>query len=281
MDTLKTWAAPHRAAVESALGALFHDAWPAPFGEMCRYPLLTGGKRIRPLFAFAAYEAVSGTPDDRSGAMAAAVSVELIHTYSLVHDDLPCMDDDDERRGKPTVHIQYGENNAVLVGDALLTEAFRVLSRADAPDAAVRLQLVDELSNASGYLGMIGGQARDVGVGGPITGADDLIGLHARKTGQLIRSAIRMGALSGDATDAQLNALTTYATAVGLAFQLADDLLDLDEDTDEPSFPKLLGVEETRRRCAALSEQAQAAVEGLSGADTLRALARYTIERTV
>jgi len=281
MNALKTWAAPHRAAVEHALGGLFHDAWPAPFGAMCRYPLLTGGKRIRPLFAFAAYEAVSGAPDDRDGAMAAALAVELIHTYSLVHDDLPCMDDDDERRGKPTVHIQYGENNAVLVGDALLTEAFRVLSRAAAPAAEVRLRLVEELSAASGYLGMIGGQARDVGVGGPVTEADDLIGLHARKTGQLIRSAGRMGALSGGATEAQLAALTDYAEAVGLAFQLADDLLDLDEDTDEPSFPKLLGVEATRERCAALSARAQEAVAGFDRAEPLRMLARYTIERTI
>lgn len=277
--SLQEWAAPRVAAVESALAGLFHDAWPEPFGEMCRYPLLTGGKRIRPLFAFGAFQVASG--GDPGRCLPAALSVELIHSYSLVHDDLPCMDDDDERRGQPTVHVRFGENNAVLVGDALLTEAFRVLSRAEGLDPAVRIRLVEELATAAGYHGMIGGQARDVGVGGPIADAADLTRLHRGKTGQLIRASVRMGALSGGADAATLASLTSYAEAVGLAFQLADDLLDLDQDVDEPSFPRLLGEDETRRRCAELAARADAAVVALPRSQPLRDLARFTIEREV
>ncbi len=277
--SLETWAAPRLGAVEDALDGLFRDAWPEPFGPMCRYPLQTGGKRIRPLFTFAAFQATSA--GDPGRALPAALAAELIHSYSLVHDDLPCMDDDDERRGAPTVHIRFGEGSAVLVGDALLTEAFRVLARAEGLDAAVRIRLVEELATAAGYGGMIGGQARDVGIGGPITEAGDLIRLHRGKTGQLIRASVRMGAISGGADAAVLGALTRYAEAVGLAFQLADDLLDLDQDTDEPSFPKLLGEAETRRRCAELAERAEAAVSELPRSQPLLDLARFTIEREV
>jgi geranylgeranyl diphosphate synthase type II len=277
---LKSWAAPRVATIEGALGALFRDAWPPLFGEMCQYPLTTGGKRMRPLLALAAGEAVAG-PDasTRQRALSAAVAVELIHTYSLVHDDLPCMDDDDERRGHPTVHMRFGEGNALLVGDALLTEAFAVLARDAGLPAELRVRLVSELAGAAGYLGMIGGQARDVGIGGPVTDAADLERLHRGKTGRLIRAAVRMGAIACGADEATLAALTSYAEAVGLAFQLADDLLDYHEDEAAPSFPRLLGLEQTRARCAELAEVAERALDPLPHAEPLRALARFTIER--
>lgn len=277
-DALAAWAAPRLAAFEPALLATFPDAVPDAFREACLYPLQTGGKRVRPLLLLAACEAVGG---DWRAALPAAVAVELLHTYSLVHDDLPCMDDDDVRRGRPTVHVRYGENVAVLVGDALLTESFTVLAGAGyAPTLATRL--VGELARAGGAAGMIAGQALDVGMDGPVRALDPLLRLHRLKTGALIRCAVRMGGLCGGAAD--LDALDAYGDAVGLAFQVHDDVLDADQDADEdgpPSFVKLLGVDGTRRAAAAHAERASAAIVGLAQADALRALARFTVERSI
>ncbi len=290
---LNVWAQPRRVLMQTQLEGLFQDAWPPRFGEMCRYPLLTGGKRMRPLLTFAAFEAL-GTSEASGGAalltslssaLPAALAVELVHCYSLVHDDLPSMDDDDERRGKPTVHVTYGEGNAVLVGDALLTEAFRLLAEGSSPLAAsVRLAMVAELSRAAGYTGMIGGQAADVGVGGPIVDVQTLTRLHRNKTGALIRCAVRMGALAGGASSDALARLTRYAESVGLAFQLADDLLDIEQDAGPdgpPSFPRLLGAAETRRRALSLATKAREAGEGLARPEILLALAEYTITREI
>lgn len=277
-DSLSLWAAPRLAAVEAALSVVFTDAVPSRLREACEYPIHTGGKRVRPLLALAACEAVGG---DWRRAVPAAVAIELLHTYSLVHDDLPCMDDDAERRGRPTVHVAYDEGTALLVGDALLTKAFAVLAGAGyAPELAT--QLVGELATAGGAAGMIAGQAFDVGLAGPTTTLDALLRLHRLKTGALIRAAVRMGALCGGAQD--LAALDVYGDAVGLAFQVHDDLLDAVQDADEdgpPSFVKLLGVDGTRAEALAWADRATDAIAGHVAADGLRMLARFTVERTL
>ena len=276
---LKSWAEARRDRVQALLLSRFEDAWPPRFQEACRYPLGTGGKRIRPLLALASVEALGA--EVGPAALHAAAAVELIHTYSLVHDDLPAMDDDDVRRGRPTVHRAYDEATAILVGDAQLTEAFSTLTDPAVP-AALRGALVAELAQAAGHRGMVGGQAADVGLGGPVTDLETLLRLHRGKTGALIRVAVRMGAIVAGATDAQLRQLTTYGEKVGLAFQLADDVLDADQDAGDdgpPSVVKLLGLDETRRRADALSLQALAAIADLPAPDTLAALARFTVER--
>lgn len=269
----------HRAAVEEALGRLFQDAWPPRFGEVLAYPLQTGGKRVRPVLCLSACEAVGV---DAAAAMPAALAVELVHTYSLVHDDLPCMDDDDERRGAPTVHRAFGEGAAVLCGDALLTEAFRVVLSGARP-AAVKVSLVQRLSEASGYLGMVGGQAADVGMGGPVTELDALLRLHRGKTGALLAASAVMGGLAAEASAAHLEALERYGRAIGLAFQLADDVLDAEEDAGEdgpPSYVKLLGLAETQRRAGALRDEALAAAASLPRPEQLVAIARFVVDRT-
>ena len=257
----------------------FDDAWPPPFREATLYPLRTGGKRIRPLFAVAACEAVGGDVNDDVTHVAAAV--ELIHTYSLVHDDMPCMDDDDERRGKPATHIAYGEPAALLVGDALLTEAFRTLTHTNlSPE--VQIRLVAELAEGAGHVGMIGGQAADIGLGGPVTDVKTLMRLHNGKTGALIRTSIRMGGLAAGATPDQLDALTRYGAAIGLAFQMADDVLDAEEDAGDdgpPSYVKLMGIDETQAQTLKLQEEELSAVAELPEKRNLVSLARFTVER--
>lgn len=278
-DALRDWAGPHRARIDAWMLGRFDDAWPPRFQEACEYPLQTGGKRMRALLACAAAESVGGEVGET--VLGAAGAVELVHGYSLVHDDLPAMDDDDERRGRPTLHRAYDEATGILVGDAMLTVAFRSLARLPA-DPAVRIALVDELAEAAGHAGMIGGQAADVGLGGPVMELDALVRLHRGKTGALIRAAVRMGAIAAGATASQLDALTCYGAAVGLAFQMADDVLDADEDAGEdgpPSYVKLLGIDETQRRAAALRDEALSALDGLPVPETLCALARYTIDR--
>ena len=241
---------------------------------MAQHPLRTGGKRMRPLMVVAAYEVA--TDADLEPAWLPAMALELVHTYSLVHDDLPCMDDDDERRGQPTTHVVHGEAMALLVGDALLTEAFRLL--ASTGDA----RLVGELATAAGYQGMIGGQVADLGGGGPVEDVDTLVRLHRGKTGQLFRCAVRLGALAGGGDAPLIGRLTTFAEAFGLAFQLADDVLDEEQDAGAdgpPSYVKLLGREETLRRARQLTDAALAALESLPRAEPLRDLARYNLAR--
>ncbi len=281
LEALEHWATPRRRALQTYLDRLFTDARPSEFGAMCAYPLQTGGKRIRPLFLFAAYEAAGG--EDFHDVLPLAAAIELVHTYSLVHDDLPCMDDDDERRGRPTVHVAFREDAAVLVGDALLTEAFRQVVRTSVLTAEGIAELVALLSDYSGYRGMIGGQALDIGLGGRVTDEHGVIEVHTLKTGRLIRAAVRMGAVAAAAAPALCERLDRYARDLGLAFQLADDVLDADEDAEDdgpPSFVRLLGVEETRRRARSLADQALAAVEGLDH-PTLATLATFTVERAI
>ena len=273
------WCSRHRDDVDRALQSRFNDAWPPQFQEATLYPLKTGGKRIRPLFSLAAVEALN-KPIEPSSILVAA-SVELIHTYSLVHDDMPCMDDDDMRRGKPAVHIQYGEPAALLVGDALLTEAFRILTVTDfGPHTTV--QLIADLANGAGHVGMIGGQAADIGMGGPVTDVDALMQLHNGKTGALIQTAVRMGAISAGASEDELERLSRYGAAIGLAFQMADDILDKDEDAGDdgpPSYVKLMGEDATRTRAESLLNDALSICETFDHADRLMELARFTVNR--
>jgi len=278
-QALSTWASERVGRVEAVLVSLFAGVWPPRLAEACAYPLSTGGKRIRPLWVFAAAEALGAGPSSALAGVAA--SLELIHTYSLVHDDLPCMDDDDVRRGRPTVHVVYGEAPALLVGDALLTEAFGLLARLDlSPTRVVRL--VAELAHGAGAAGMVGGQGGDIGMAGAVGDLETLARVHRGKTGALIRAAVRMGGLATGADGEPLARLTRYGEAIGLAFQMADDVLDADQDAGgagPPSYVQLLGVDETRRRTQILLDEALDAVSALDQPGWLVGLARYTVER--
>jgi len=274
---LSEWVAPRRAQVDALLAARFGDAWPPRFQEACRYPLATGGKRLRPLLTRAAGEAVAGPAAPVDALVHAGAALELVHTYSLVHDDLPAMDDDDLRRGQPTVHRAFDEATAVLVGDALLTEAFAVLAACPCP-AEARVAMVGELARAAGHVGMVGGQAADIAWTGG--GLDALLAVHRGKTGALFEAACVLGALAAGA--AEPLTLRRYGATVGLAFQLADDVLDADQDAGEegpPSYVRLLGVDETRDRARALAMQAEELALTLPYPDALVALARFAVAR--
>jgi geranylgeranyl pyrophosphate synthase len=274
------WLAARLRALEQLLDGRFGSVEPMLFREAVRYPVFGGGKRIRPAAVFAAFEAVSGS-DDPAPAMAAAAAVELVHTYSLVHDDLPSMDNDDLRRGRPTVHKVYGDGAAILVGDGLLTEAFSLL--ASAPHAAeVRIEMVRALAAAAGNQGMVGGQAWDIGMGGPITDVATLERLHQGKTGAMFVASALLGGLAGGANEHELRELERWATDVGLAFQLADDVLDADQDHKPggpPSFVRLIGVEETEKWARLLVEGAVARVADLKRPQHLVSIAWFAIDR--
>jgi geranylgeranyl pyrophosphate synthase len=280
---LESWLAASRSAFDAFMADRFQDAWPASFAAPMRYPVFGGGKRVRPALALAAYQALAPEPSALLPVLHGAAAVELVHTYSLVHDDLPCLDDDVERRGRPTVHVKWDVPTALLVGDALLTEAFTVLAEAPMPAERV-VRSIRLLSRAAGYRGMVGGQAADVGLGGPVEDEATLLRLHRLKTGALIAAATVLGGIAAGADAPTLARLEAYGQAVGLAFQLADDRLDADEDAGEggpPSFVKLLGLDQTRARARALADEAVDAVRGLGREEALVALARYTVDREV
>ncbi|MCP5112657.1 MAG: polyprenyl synthetase family protein, partial [bacterium] len=230
--TLSEYLSGQRQRVEAAL-----DRWvppettpPETIHKAMRYSLFAGGKRLRPILAMAAAECVS---DDAEGIEDAACTLELIHTYSLIHDDLPALDDDDLRRGRPTSHKVFGEAMAILAGDALLTHAFVVLSRIDRIDSCRRVRLIEELSTAAGTVGgMIAGQVHDLEGEGKTPDAALLEQIHRAKTGALLRASLRMGAIYAAATLEQLNALSRYGEHVGLAFQIVDDLLDVEQSSE-------------------------------------------------
>jgi len=277
-SSLTAWMSTRREFLHRFLAPLFAGAWPAELVEALRYPLGTGGKRVRPALCFAAYEATAATPDDLAPVLPAAAALELVHTYSLVHDDLPAMDDDDLRRGRPTVHVAFDPATAILVGDALLTEAFALLARADLP-APVRIALVGTLAEAAGYRGMVGGQAADIGVGGPITELEGTLAVHRGKTGRLLQAAVEAGGIVARATDAQREALAALGADLGLAFQLVDDIMDVDEDTG-PNAARLLGVDATREQAEALVTRAVGAARTLPRPGALVDLARFVVERS-
>jgi farnesyl diphosphate synthase len=285
------WVGLQLRAVESALEDWVPAAAPAGLGEAMRYGVLDGGKRLRPLLVLAACEAVAG---HAGAAMRAAVAVELIHAYSLIHDDMPCMDNDVLRRGKATVHVRFGEAQAMLAGDAMQALAFEVLT----PDAGVRPELQSRLcallARSAGYNGMAGGQAIDLAsIGKPLSEAT-LRDMHRRKTGALLQASVLMGAACGEATPAALDALGAYGAAVGLAFQVVDDILDVtgvsetlgktagkDVDANKPTYVSVLGLDAARHYADRLRDDAQAALQrsGLTQTTPLTMLADKVVER--
>ncbi|WP_373001053.1 (2E,6E)-farnesyl diphosphate synthase [Marinobacter sp.] len=260
--------------------------------EAMRYSVLGGGKRIRPALCLAAAKALGQSGE---AALIPACAVELIHAYSLIHDDLPAMDDDELRRGRPTTHIAFDEATAILAGDALQALAFGWLADAPGLSEPVRLTMVRELARASGHGGMVGGQAIDLeSVGKTLTMAQ-LETMHRHKTGALIEASVRFGALTAPSVSEQaLVSLTQYAKALGLAFQVQDDLLDIEGDTSvigkpqgsdaaraKPTYPALLGITGAREHLAALLESAQQSLREFgTEADPLRTMAEYVVART-
>ncbi|MGO9066860.1 MAG: polyprenyl synthetase family protein [Myxococcaceae bacterium] len=261
---------------------------PGVLRDAMGYSLLGGGKRLRPVLCLAFAEAVTRGPVP-AATLDAACALEYVHTYSLVHDDLPAMDDDEVRRGKPTSHMVYGEALAILAGDALLTEAFALLS---AGPEALRATLVQQLARAAGAEGMVGGQVLDIAEDRPAEEAY-LSRLHALKTGALLQAACTLGVASCGGSAAQLEAASVYGEAVGLAFQIADDVLDVtasaealgkpagaDAEAGRPTYPAVLGLEASRQKARALVQRAVQAVQPLEPVPgPLQALARYSVER--
>ena len=292
-NELKTWQAQAQAQTELLLARLMpsENQLPQSLHETMRYAALDGGKRLRPLLVLAASELGEAVPDAVEAAMAA---IELIHVYSLVHDDMPAMDNDSLRRGRPTCHIRYGEAAALLAGDALQTLAFDLLSRPTALPPQRQLHMLSTLARASGSLGMAGGQAIDLAnVGRNIT-QSELEQMHSLKTGALIRAAAALGGLScPDLTDNDLQRLDRYAARLGLAFQVIDDVLDCEADTatlgktagkdvdnDKPTYVKLMGLSAARQYAETLVAEALETLESFgSRAAHLRGLAQFVTAR--
>jgi geranylgeranyl diphosphate synthase, type II len=284
-----------RARVDQALERFFPSpvTWPKRLYEASAWPLFGGGKRLRPVLTVAAFEAVGG--EERvpvEAALPAACALEMVHTYSLVHDDMPCMDDDDTRRGRPTVHVKFGEPMALLAGDALLTQAFALVLDPEAYDGLVSAEAMvlvgAALARAAGQHGMVGGQSSDLGLEGPVVDEEAVRFLHARKTGELFRFALFSGATLGGGSPEQVAALAAYGGTLGLAFQISDDVLDELEDQDErteevsptPSFPALVGIDGSRERASGLLLRCLELLEPFDErADALRALAWFAVHR--
>jgi geranylgeranyl diphosphate synthase type II len=267
------------------------DLEPVSIHRAMRYSLFAGGKRLRPILAIAAAHAVSDSPD---GVEHAAATLELIHTYSLIHDDLPALDNDDLRRGRPTCHKVFGDAMAILAGDALLTLAFEVLSRLNGASAERRIRLVQELSRAAGSVaGMISGQVKDLEGERQRPTAMLLDAIHREKTGALLRASVRMGAIYAGATEKELAALSEYGEHIGLAFQIVDDLLDVEESSEalgktagkdqaqhKITFPAVYGLEQSRKMAEEERRAAHVALRMFDGrADRLRQLADFVINR--
>lgn len=289
---LRAWMDECLAQVERALESWVGINAPADLGKAMRYAVLDGGKRLRPLLVLAASEAVGG---NARAALRAACAVELIHAYSLVHDDMPCMDNDVLRRGKPTVHVKFGEAGALLAGDALQALAFELLVPADdgVPEA-MQARLCRLLAHAAGSAGMAGGQAIDLASVGLKLDEDQLRQMHRCKTGALLQGSVLMGAACGEPGAGERTALSDYGAALGLAFQVVDDILDVtadsatlgktagkDAEQDKPTYVSILGLERSRVYAQELHAQALAALDASRLADTraLRALADMVIHR--
>jgi farnesyl diphosphate synthase len=285
------WVRSEVDAVEAALQAWVPEDAPASLGIAMRYGVLDGGKRLRPLLVLAAAQAVHG---HREAAMRAAVAVELIHAYSLVHDDMPCMDNDVLRRGKPTVHVQFGEAQAMLAGDAMQALAFEVLTPDTGVPPALQARLCSLLARSAGHAGMAGGQAIDLASIGVQLDERTLRDMHHRKTGALLQASVLMGAACGDVSAAQWSALADYGDALGLAFQVVDDILDVtqasstlgktagkDLDNNKPTYVTVLGLDAARRHANELRDKAQSALarSGLVDAAWLSLLADRVVER--
>jgi geranylgeranyl pyrophosphate synthase len=309
--TLDTWLESRRSAIELALDAAVGSAVGAPAGlvEAMRYSLLAGGKRLRPMLVIAAAEACAertGLADDEARGLAtpAACALELIHTYSLIHDDLPSMDNDTMRRGRPTSHVVHGEALAILSGDALLTEAFALLAREPATSGSVpasdlanrKLRVVRLIADAAGSAGMVGGQVLDleaIAPGAAPLDADGLRNMHARKTGALIKASVTAGAIMAGADAATLSGVDDYGASIGLAFQIVDDVLDVEGATEtlgktagkdaaagKPTYPSIYGLEESRRLAGRCLERALDALQQARLGGQLPAIARWVVSRT-
>jgi farnesyl diphosphate synthase len=295
-EAWSSWVATHLKRVERALNQALPRSTvnPERLHSAMAYAVNAGGKRIRPLLVYAAYElkdpvthAVSTIDVDQT-----AAALEMLHTYSLVHDDLPAMDNDDLRRGKPTTHKAYDEATALLVGDALQTQAFAVLAHLEAP-AQMRIDLVRELASASGSMGMAGGQAIDLQSVGKALDRAALEQMHRMKTGALLAASVRMGAILAGLNAQQLSSLDQYAKALGLGFQVVDDILDVTQDSqvlgktagkdaqaDKPTFVSLMGLENAQRFANELNDQALRALEGWGDqANSLRQIAHWVTSR--
>ena len=291
-DDFDGWARQQLDAVEAALELWVPVDAPAGLGETMRYGVLDGGKRLRALLVLAACTAVGG---DAGAALRAAVAVELIHAYSLVHDDMPCMDNDVMRRGKPTVHVQFGQAQAMLAGDAMQALAFEVLTPADGVAPQLQARLCALLARSAGHAGMAGGQAIDLASIGRVLDEATLRDMHRRKTGALLQASVLMGAACGPCPPHSWQALSDYGAAVGLAFQVVDDILDVtqasetlgktagkDQGDDKPTYVSVLGLDAARGHVQTLRQQAQVALvkSGLQGSGAwLAVLADKVVER--
>jgi geranylgeranyl diphosphate synthase type II len=267
------------------------DSHPAPLGEAIRYSALDGGKRLRPALTLAAAECLGG---DRERALPVAAALEMIHTYSLIHDDLPAMDDDTYRRGKLTSHKKFNEAVAILAGDALLTQAFHVLGEAGGISAEERVRIVVEVSAACGPTGLIGGQMADLDAAGKEVDLPTLEYIHTHKTGALIQASVRCGGIAAGGGEGDLKSLTAYGRRIGLGFQIIDDILDVEGNPEETgkatgrdrrlgkaTYPALFGIESSRQRACELIEDAiQALAPFGAEADLLRGLARFVEQRS-
>jgi farnesyl diphosphate synthase len=292
-ESFDAWVQREQRAVEGALETWVPADTPAGLGVAMRYGVLDGGKRLRPLLVLAAAEAVHGS---REAALRAAVAVELIHAYSLMHDDMPCMDNDVLRRGKPTVHVQYGEAQAMLAGDAMQALAFEVLTPDDPRliEPALQARLCALLARSAGHAGTAGGQAIDLASIGVALDENALRDMHRRKTGALLQASVLMGAACGASDDRAWTALSHYGAAIGLAFQVVDDILDVTQESetlgktagkdahhDKPTYVSLMGLERARTHALALRDEAHAALaqSELSDAAKLALLADRIVER--
>jgi len=287
----ESWARDEVDAVESALEAWVPVDAPAGLGLAMRYGVLDGGKRVRPLLVLAAAQTVGGLHE---AALRAACAVELIHAYSLVHDDMPCMDNDVLRRGKPTVHVQFGEAQAMLAGDAMQALAFEILTPDEGVPPALQARLCSLLARAAGHAGMAGGQAIDLASIGRPLGEQALRDMHHRKTGALLQASVLMGAACGKTSEAAWQALSDYGDAIGLAFQVVDDILDVtqesetlgktagkDEHHNKPTYVSLLGLDAAHRHARELRDEAHASLarSGLRDTTRLALLADRVVER--
>ncbi|BCA79375.1 polyprenyl synthetase family protein [Desulfuromonas sp. AOP6] len=293
---LKAYLKTHQERVDTALSHYLpgEETLPASLHKAMRYSIFAGGKRVRPILMIAACEAVGS---DIEAVLPAACAMEMIHTYSLIHDDLPAMDDDDFRRGRPTNHKVFGEATAILAGDALLTEAFNLLSASGISEnnsAETRLQVLNIMARCAGSMGMVGGQVVDMDAEGREIDLPTLQYIHTHKTGALILACLQCGALIGGCSQEQFDALSRYGEAAGLAFQIADDILDITGDQEilgkdigsdqargKATYPALMGLEEAQRRAQELKDLA---IESLDlfdhRAEPLRAIARYIVDRS-
>lgn len=292
MNDLKPWLKSKQKEVDAALGRLLprENTRPATIHKAMRYSVFAGGKRLRPILCLAAAEACGGKIEN---ALAPACATEVMHTYSLVHDDLPCMDDDDLRRGRPTSHMVFGEGLAVLTGDALLTEVFTMIAQTPPTKRFSVRDYVEEIAITGGSKKLIGGQVLDLEGEGKKLTKKDLVRIHEAKTAALLTAAVRLGAMTANATPRKLEALTSFGYNLGLAFQVIDDILDVtqttemlgktagkDEAVDKSTYPAILGLDASRKEAARLTRKALKSLEVFGNkANRLEQISRYLLER--